>query len=406
MKTFSIFILVVALSLSAAAQGKQCTILISFDGFRWDYLDRGLTPTIDSLWRSGVRAASLEPVYPSKTFPNHLAIVTGMYPENHGIIQNDFWDRAAGRRYKISDTNEVRDSRWYRGEALWETAKKNGKISASYFWPGSEISEDGRHPNYFERYDQNRPYNERVNGVLRWLSLPVRERPDLITLYFDATDTQGHRYGPDAPEVNAAIAQLDSMVALLISGLNRLRLSDSTNIILVSDHGMTGIDLSRTIVIDELLLGEKYTTQWNGPTMLLESGNGRDKEIAAILKKKLNHASVYLKNEVPEYFHFSRNEYITPVVITADLGWSLAPTAISKKDSVAYGKGNHGYDSREKDMHGYFVASGPAFKKGAAVGPLKNIDIYPLICRVMKIVPNAAADGRLERIESVLRSTK
>jgi ectonucleotide pyrophosphatase/phosphodiesterase family protein 5 len=403
MKIFLTGILLLALSFSADAQQKQCTILISFDGFRWDYLDRHLTPTIDSLWRQGVRASSLEPVYPSKTFPNHLAIVTGMYPEHHGIIQNDFWDRPAGRRYKISDTVEVRDSRWYRGEAIWETAKKNGKVSASYFWPGSEISQDDRHPDYFERYNQNRPYTERVNGVLRWLSLPVGKRPDIITLYFDATDTQGHRYGPDSPEVNAAIAQLDSMIALLIGGLDRLKQIDSTNIILVSDHGMTGIDVSRTIVIDEVLAGEKYTTQWNGPTMLLESRNGRDREIADILKKKLKHASVYLKNEVPEYFHFSKNEHITPVIISADLGWSLAPSAVSAKDSVAYGKGNHGYDSREKDMHGYFVASGPAFKKSAKVGTLKNIDIYPLICHLLNIAPNSAADGRLEQIKSVLR---
>ncbi len=137
--------------------------------------------------------------------------------------------------------------------------------------------------------------------------------------------------------------------------------------------------------------------------MLLESGNGRDREIADVLKKNLKHASVYLKNEVPEYFHFSKNEHITPVVISADLGWSLAPTAVTKKDSAAYGKGNHGYDSRELDMHGYFVASGPAFKKRTKVGPLKNIDIYPLICRVLKIEPNSATDGRLEQIKSVLR---
>jgi ectonucleotide pyrophosphatase/phosphodiesterase family protein 5 len=402
MKIFYCTILLLVLSFSAAAQEKQCTILISFDGFRWDYLDRQLTPTIDSLWRQGVRAASLEPVYPSKTFPNHLAIVTGMYPEHHGIIQNDFWDRPAGRRYKISDTVEVRDSRWYRGEAIWETAKKNGKVSASYFWPGSEISQKDRHPDYFERYDQNRPYKERVNGVLQWLSLPAAKRPDVITLYFDATDTQGHKYGPDSPEVNAAIAQLDSMVALLISGLNRLKLNAAANIILVSDHGMTEIDISRTIVIDEMLSGEKYTTQWTGPTMLLESLNGRDREIADILKRTLKHATVYLKKDVPEYFHFSKNEHITPVIIAADLGWTLVPTAVSIKDSASYGKGNHGYDSREMDMHGYFVASGPAFKKSAKVGMLRNIDIYPLICHVLNIAPNSAADGRLEQIKSVL----
>jgi ectonucleotide pyrophosphatase/phosphodiesterase family protein 5 len=388
---------------AVTAQEKQCTILISFDGFRWDYLNRGLTPTIDSLSKNGVRAASLEPVYPSKTFPNHIAIVTGMYSDHHGIIQNDFIEQKSGRRYKISDTAEVRDSRWYHGEAIWETAIKNGKISASYFWPGSELREPLRHPNYYEQYELTRSYTERINGTLKWAAMPVAQRPDVITLYFDATDTQGHKYGPNSPEVNASIAQLDSLVGDLIKGLRRLKMADSTNIILVSDHGMTEMDLSRVIVIDELLQGEKYKTQWSGSTMLIQSENGRDRQIVDILRKKKIAAKVYLKEEMPKYFHFSSSELIYPVVVAADLGWYLTRSAMTHSDSLKFEKGGHGYESHLLEMHGFFVASGPVFRKNYNVGTIMNIDIYPLLCKVLNIRPNRDIDGLLERIDYILR---
>ncbi len=387
----------------SSAQEKQCTILISFDGFRWDYLNRNLTPTIDSLAKQGVRASSLEPVYPSKTFPNHLAIVTGMYADNHGIIQNDFLDDQTQRRFKISDTVEVRDARWYRGEAIWETARKNGKISASYFWPGSELNEEQRHPNYFERYDMKRPYQDRINGVLKWAALPVAQRPDIITLYFDATDTQGHAFGPHSPQVNGAIAQLDSVMASLIAGLRKLKITDSTNIILVSDHGMTDVDISRTIVLENILKGEQYQTEWSGPTVLLRSTNGRDNQIVDLLRKKMQHASVYMKSEFPEYYHFSCNEMIYPVIIAADLGWQVKANALTKKDSVNFDHGNHGFDNHQMDMQGILIASGPAYKTNYTSGTLKNIDIYPMLCKVLKIGPNPNADGKLERIGFILR---
>ncbi|MFZ4619034.1 MAG: ectonucleotide pyrophosphatase/phosphodiesterase [Bacteroidota bacterium] len=403
MKLQSLLVILFLWAAISSAQEKQCTILISFDGFRWDYLNRNLTPTIDSLAKQGVRASSLEPVYPSKTFPNHLAIATGMYADNHGIIQNDFLDDNAQRRFKISDTVEVRDARWYRGEAIWETARKNKKISASYFWPGSELNEEQRHPNYFERYEMKRPYSDRINGVLKWIGMPAAQRPDIITLYFDATDTQGHYFGPNSTQVNGAISRLDSVVAALIAGLRKMKMTDSTNIILVSDHGMAEVDLSRTIVLDDLLKGEQYQTQWSGPTVLLRSTNGRDKQIIELLRKKMDHASVYTKSEFPDYFHFSHNDLIYPVIIAADLGWQVRANALTKKDSVNIEYGNHGFDNHHMDMHGIFIASGPVFKKNYLTGMLKNIDIYPMLCKVLKIGPNSNTDGKLERIGFILR---
>ena len=174
-----IIILFAALSYS---QSQPYVILISFDGYRWDYVNRGITPNINLLIDDGVKASSFKPVFPTKTFPNHISIITGMYPENHGIIFNDFKNPFNGRVYRIRDSIEVRDSRWYKGEAFWETARRQGIITASYFWPSSDINLEYRRPNYYHHYEHERPYDVRVTGVLEWLKLPYDPRPHFITM--------------------------------------------------------------------------------------------------------------------------------------------------------------------------------------------------------------------------------
>lgn len=229
------------------AQTKNYTILISFDGFRWDYSNRGFTPNLEFIKNNGVHALSLKPCFPSKTFPNHFSIVTGMYPQNHGIIANNFLDPVTGELYQVGDTTSVRNPKWYKGESIWETAKRQGVITASYFWPGSEVNLEYRRPTYYEKYEHNRDYSERINGVLNWLKLPIIIRPKFITLYFDATDTYGHRYGTNSVELNNSIMSLDSLVGKLFNGLREINLYDSTNVIIVSDHGM--IDISNEMII-------------------------------------------------------------------------------------------------------------------------------------------------------------
>ena len=197
-----IIILFAALSYS---QSQPYVILISFDGYRWDYVNRDITPNINSLMDDGVKASSFKPVFPTKTFPNHISIVTGLYPENHGIIFNKFHDPFKDRYYRIGDTIEVRQSSWYKGEAFWETAGRQGITTASYFWPSSDINLEYSRPDYFHHYEHDRPYDVRVNGVLDWLQLPYNQRPHFITMYFDLTDGVGHRYGPNSPEIDIAI---------------------------------------------------------------------------------------------------------------------------------------------------------------------------------------------------------
>ena len=405
MKSFlKSFLILILLSLaSLQAQPQPYVILISFDGFRWDYVDRGITPNFDYMKEHGTSASSLQPCFPSKTFPNHTSIITGMYPEHHGIISNNFKDYFNDKFYSMGDTNEVRNAFWYKGEAFWETARRQGVVTASYFWPGNEISVPYRNPTYSKQYESSKSYKERVDAVIDWLQFPYEKRPHFITSYFEATDDAGHDYGPNSSEVNNAIAQLDSVLGYFFNRLKEINLFDSTNIIVLSDHGMTDISIERTVNIDNILDGYKYKTGDNGPFMLIEPTDKDLENIYKKLKENENHYKVYKREVVPEYFHYSKNPLISKIVIIAENGWGVE-TNKSIERLEKYGtKGNHGYDNHWLDMQGIFYAIGPAFKTNLRVGTIMNIDVYPLLCKIFKIMPNPFIDGKLERIDYILK---
>lgn len=402
--TLRIILIIFILSLAGLyAQTKPYVILISFDGFRWDYVNRGITPNFSYMKEQGVSAISLRPCFPSKTFPNHLSIITGMYPEHHGIISNSFRDYFSNTYYSMGDSNEVKNPKWYKGEAFWETAERQGIKTASYFWPGSEVSLSYRHPTYYYKYEHLKPYKERVDGVISWLNLSYNERPHFITSYFDATDTYGHKYGPNSPETNHAIAQLDTILGYYFKRLKEINLFDSTDIIVVSDHGMTDVSTDKIINIETLLTGYKYKRSDNGPIMMIEPDPGQINEIYSRLKEKEKHYSVFKREDIPEYFHFSNNPLISHILIIAEEGWSLETNKSidgMKKNSE---KGNHGYDNFLMDMNGIFYAVGPAFKNNYQTGTIDIIDIYPLLCKLFNIMPNPLIDGKLDRIEYILK---
>jgi predicted AlkP superfamily pyrophosphatase or phosphodiesterase len=384
------------------AQSPPYLILVSFDGFRWDYASKELTPNLNLIEEKGVKALSLKPSFPSNTFPNHISIVTGLYPQNHSIISNSFYDKYFEEHYSIGDTAAVRNPKWYKGEMIWETARRQGLITASYFWPGSEMNLEYRRPNYFENYDHNRDYFVRVNGVLDWLKLPIDKRPRFITLYFDLTDTYGHKFGPLSEETNKAVHHLDSVLGFLISGLKQLNLTDSVNLIIVSDHGMTNVNSKKVINIEEIIGSEKIKIFGKGSSMHL-FGNKEDLEEAYLkLVKNQNNYRVYRRAEIPEYFNFRHNSLIGDIFILADMGWSLTTNKDIKKDDE-YSGGNHGFDNNHIDMHGIFYATGPSFKKGYKFGTFENVHIYPLICKLLNIIPNQSIDGNIKEIEFILK---
>ena len=403
MNSKKLFLLILLLIFSVgSAKNPPYVILISFDGFRWDYLNRNITPNIDKMISEGVRALSLKPAFPTKTFPNHISIITGMYTEHHGIIANVFTNPETGKEYRLGDTVSTRESEWYKGEAFWETAQKHGIKTASYFWPGTEITDSSRKPTYRKFYDHFKPYRERIDTVIQWLSLPAGKRPYFISVYFHDTDTYGHDFGPNSPEINNSIMRLDSLVGYLHELLNKINLSDSINVIITSDHGMTEVSPDRVINIESLLTEYNVLIEDHGPVMRITPQKNDIASVYNLLKSTHDHYSVYLKENMPEYYHYSESSLIPPVIVIADLGWSLINDGISENLKSWKYKGDHGYDNNTTDMQGVFIAEGPAFKNNYETGTLLNIDIYPLLCKIYNLPQADNIDGRLERIEYIL----
>jgi|TARA_Y100000310_G_scaffold151244_1_gene150813 alkaline phosphatase D len=413
-------LLVVQSSLLFAA--RPYVILVSFDGFRYDYPEAVDTPNLDRLAREGVRAKSLKPIFPSKTFPNHYAIATGMYAENHGIVSNIFWDPVWDEVYKLSDRTTVTDPKWYGGEPIWVTAEKQGVKTASYYWVGSEAPISGVSPAFFYYYDQSVPFDQRVNQVISWLQLPEDMRPHLITLYFHEPDWTGHEYGPAAPETGKAIQRADSTLGLLLAGIDTLSIADSINLIICSDHGMTQLSSVRMVYLADYLDLNNIDIIGGGEFSFvnLKQRSQRGilaalfrrhaiRKVARTLKAAHPNMTAYLGDEIPERWHYRHNRRIPEILVVADDGWSLITKPHATKEAertheeTFWQRGSHGYDNAVEAMHAIFYAKGPAFKKGISIPTLSNIHIYPLIAEILILDPNPGIDGVIDSVRTMLK---
>jgi len=379
--------------------------MISFDGFRSDYLDWYDTPNMDRFTSEGVRAKGLIPVFVSKTFPNHYSIATGLYAENHGLIGNHFYDPLLDDDYSLSDRSKVEDPKFYEGEPIWVTAEKNNIQTASYFWVGSEAPINNTYPTRWKRYEHDFPFNSRIDSVVNWFSMPKKQRPKLCLLYFHEPDHTGHETGPKSDETAMMVHEIDSLFGTLITKLEQLPISKNLNILVVSDHGMTEISSERTIDLSNHIETSKMKQEGSGPYSLLYD---MDKNEIGNIVDKLNTVpkiSAYAKKDIPDRYHFKRHHRIKDILVIADEGWYIKNQAISSASKVgAYipKGGTHGYDNQLKSMHALFIANGPAFKKGITVPPFENVNIYPLICQILNIDPNKNIDGNLENIIHIL----
>jgi predicted AlkP superfamily pyrophosphatase or phosphodiesterase len=381
-------VIAVAVLLTACrSTPRPILLLVSFDGWRADYSSRLKTPNLDALARQGVRAEWLIPVFPTKTFPNHYSIVTGLYPEHHGIVSNVIDDPAIGQRFTLSAPTAL-DPRWWSGEPLWNTAGRQGLKTASMFWPGSEVPIGGGHPTYWLPYNEAMPNDERVKQVLDWLALPEGERPSFITLYFSDVDTAGHRYGPESPQVAAAVAGLDGLLGDVLAGIDRLGLRARTTIAVVSDHGMAQLDESRLIFIDDDLdLSQVDIVEWS-PLLAMRPRAGNDDVVYAALAGKHPSLHVYRRGEMPERLHYRDNPRIPPILGLADEGWTVTSHAqFERNHGVATG-GTHGYDPANASMRALLVAAGPRLRRDAVVPAFENVHLYEFFCNVLGIAPS------------------
>lgn len=377
-------------------------ILISVDGFRWDYAERADTPTLDRLAAEGVRADGLVPAFPTKTFPNHYTLATGLWPAHHGIIDNQFYAPDLHASFDMFSARDNADERWFGGEPIWITAERQGVRAGTMFWVGSEVQwSHGIRQTWAVPYDGSVPFAERVDRILYWLDQP-EDAPRFVTLYFNEPDHAGHAHGPEDPRVARAVETVDAMLGRLVAGLEARGRLDETDLVVVSDHGMTGISSDRLLYVDDHIdLDTVWVHSW-GAWMNLWPVAGVDPDRVVAQLQGLPHASCARREDLPEALHFGTGERIAPVHCVAELGFTLTSRAFAEENPDRVRGGTHGYNPAERDMHGLLVARGPHLQPGLRLPPVENVHVYALLARMLEVAP-AAHDGQLDVWSDALR---
>ncbi|MCF8503536.1 MAG: ectonucleotide pyrophosphatase/phosphodiesterase [Caulobacter sp.] len=362
-------------------------ILISIDGFRADYAMRGLTPTLAALATEGAWAPQgMRPSFPVNTFPNHYTLVTGLRPDHHGITDNTMFDTGRpGVKFSMGARDQVEDRFWWDGgEPVWVTAERAGMKTATMFWPGSEAAVRGVRPTTWFPYQESLSAFDRVDRLLGWLDLPQAERPRFMTLYFEAVDTQGHRFGPDSPELNKALADVDAALARLVAGLKARGVYDQVNLVVVADHGLAQTSPERVVFLDDVAPADSFTVITAGWTTSLIP---KTPEAAKALVGRHKHFRCWRKGSMPRRLNYGTHPRIPPIICLSEIGWVVTTRARNADRPMTRIGGSHGADPFDPAMRALFVARGPDIRAGVRLKVFDNVSVYPFVMALLGLTP-------------------
>ncbi len=389
---------------AAIEQRDPVIILIAIDGFHPSYLDRGLTPTLSRLAADGV-TAPMRPSFPSKTFPNHWTLVTGLVPDHHGIIANKMEDESRpGETFTMATVDPYW---WSEAKPIWVEAEEAGIRSAAMFWPGSAVPwggtavrygpvTDGEMASDWQAFSMQVSNTQRVNAVLDWLRRPADIRPELVTLYFDTVDSAGHDGGPESEEVNRALADVDQHIANLVSGLQTL--GQPANLVIVSDHGMAATGSDKVVVLADIVDPSLYRLVEGGAYATFEPTEGNTAALEAALLREHEHMECWRKGDMPARLQYGTHRRIPPYFCLPDTGWTIIPTA----PEGSWHGGNHGFDPYSPEMTSLFIVNGPAFQRGTTLPPFQNTAVTPLLRQLLGLPQVAKTDGKLSDVSGAL----
>lgn len=398
--TASVLFMQSCISADQDVPGNQKVLLISIDGFMPEYYQKFDTPSLDRLASTGVLADYMIPVFPTKTFPNHYTIVTGLYTENTGVIANNMYDPVMDARFSLGNRDAVSNGDWYGGEPIWVTAENQNVRTATMFWPGSEAEINGVRPTKWMPYDDDMPYKARVDSVVSWLQVEDETEPAFLTTYFSKVDSYGHRYGTESDSVRAAVQEVDGLIGYLLDEIERTGTGEDLNILITSDHGMADLSPDRVILLDDIINMDDVTViDWT-PVAMIQPDSGAKERVYEQLSEAENHFRVYRKEDIPEEYHVKNHIRVPEIMVIADVGYTIATNEYLENRGVS--GATHGYDHRTPEMRSFFLASGPAFQEGGVSGPFQNIHLYELMAHILNINPSPN-DGSLDSLRHVLR---
>nr|XP_004655764.1 ectonucleotide pyrophosphatase/phosphodiesterase family member 7 [Jaculus jaculus] len=382
-------------------------LLVSFDGFRWNYDQDVDTPNLDAMARDGVKARYMTPAFVTMTSPCHFTLVTGKYIENHGVVHNMFYNTTSKVKLPYHATLGIQ--RWWDNGSvpIWITAQRQGLKAGSFFYPGGNVTYQGeavalsRKEGVLHNYKDEKEWRENVDTVMRWFT---EEKAALVTLYFGEPDSTGHKYGPESPERKEMVKQVDRTVGYLRDSMERHNLTSSLDLIVTSDHGMTTVNQRASDLVEFHRFPNftfrdiEFELLDYGPNGMLIPKEGKLEEVYRVLKDAHPRLHVYKKEEFPKALHYASNPRITSLLMYSDLGY-----VIHGRINVQFNKGEHGFDNEAMDMKTIFRAVGPSFKAGLEVEPFESIHVYELMCQLLGIVPEPN-DGHPDTLRPMLHS--
>jgi predicted AlkP superfamily pyrophosphatase or phosphodiesterase len=376
-------------------------VLISVDGLPASALGRGNTPVLDALARDGVRADWMNPSYPVLTFPNHFTLVTGLRPDRHGIIHNSMRDDTVGG-FKVADKAAGADARWWQGEPIWNTAGKAGLRTAVWAWPGNAAPIEGLRPTRAVPYSPEIDSAARADQVAAWMTEPPATRPHLAALYIERVDNVGHEKGPDAPETQAAIREVDAAIGRIVRALDAHGLRASTDIVVVSDHGMAPVRPDQYIAIEDMATIEQAEAVSTGQVIGFNPRAGHEAATAQRLLGRHDHYTCWRKQDLPPRWHYGAHPRVPAIVCQFDEGWNALPAEqLARVPTDRLNRGSHGYDNALPSMRAVFVAAGPSFRRGTTLPAFDNVEVYPLLAKLLGLAP-ARSDGTADVFTPVL----
>ncbi|XP_038150698.1 bis(5'-adenosyl)-triphosphatase enpp4 isoform X1 [Cyprinodon tularosa] len=378
---------------SAAENNSQPLLLVSFDGFRADYLQRFPMPNLKLLYSQGVLVEQLTNVFITKTFPNHYSLVTGLYAESHNILASTMYDPISGKHFSLQ--NDSDPMWWSSAQPLWLTAQESGYETAAAMWPGSDVT--NRTPTHFFHYDPDVTFQQRLGNVTNWM-LGDGKKPGAMfaALYWEEPDRSGHTFGPENKTAMAkALKEVDDNIGLLMDELKRTGLWGRINLIVTSDHGMAQCSADRLIRLDDCLHPDNYTLVDLTPVAALRPKEDPER-VFSLLNECHPHMKAYMKKSIPDGLHYRNNPRIQPILLIADEGWTIV-----RRGNKLPRLGDHGYYNSLPSMHPFLAATGPGFRQGVQMKSLQSVDIYPLMCRLLA-VPAQPNNGSLTSARCLL----
>ncbi|KAJ7315891.1 hypothetical protein JRQ81_002053 [Phrynocephalus forsythii] len=406
---FFISLVAASLALTAGAPTRQPStrhklLLVSFDGFRWNYDQDVDTPNLDGMARDGVKARYITPPFVTQTSPIHFTLLTGKYIENHGVIHNMWFNTTTGQKLSYYKTQGVSD--WWDNGSLpiWITAQKQGLKTGSLYFPGGNATYQGDQVNvkkveksFLHPYGNETEWRQNIDTVMRWFT---EDQLDFVALYFGEPDSTGHKFGPESQERKDMVRQVDQTVGYLRQQIKESSLTSTLNLIITSDHGMETVIKKNEIYLSKVANFSFGDIQFElldyGPQGLLIPKPGKLETVYEALKNAHPKLNVYKKEELPPRLHYANNARITPLILYGDPGY-----VIHGRLKLQFNKGEHGFDNEEMNMKTIFRAMGPAFKRGLEVEPFESVNIYALLCKLLEITPEPN-DGSLNVTQKML----